>query len=283
MTQALFHRYARLKVGRSAKGVSTSLDSLNPTSYEGLRITFDIVKNTERDANQSKISIYNLSKKSRAEMESNDLRIALEVGYIGLKFSEVPLVSQIFIGDIMLGGAKSERRGADIITTFESGDAEVAITETTVNESFAPNTSLQDVIKGIAKELPVAIGTIMPGIVGMFANGLTVSGLAADQLDILTKKAGLEWHINDGELNILEPKLTTPEEPVLVSRNTGLIGTPSKKQDGYEFESLINPLIRPGRGISLVSANISGLIKAVRVTYTGDTHGNDWKMTVECK
>lgn len=277
MANELFKRIALLKIGPSAKGVSTSLDSLSPKLYKGYRIAFNIGKSSESKPNCSKIEIYNLSPKSRSELESVGLSAALEVGYEGLDGQ--PLMAQIFIGDIKR--VKSERKGPDVVTTLEAGDAEVAITETTIEASFAPNTTTTTVIGSLAKKLDVAVGTIMPGLAGLFENGLSLSGLVSDHLDTLTKKTGLEWNVTDGELNILEPSVPTPETAVLVSADSGLIGIPSKRETGVEFESLINPLIKPGRAISLVSNAISGVFKAVKCHYEGDTHEGKWSVTVE--
>lgn len=286
MSNELYLRLANLKIGKSAAGVSKSLDMIDHELFSGFRITFDIGKTSDRHPNTSRVGIYNLNANRRKNLESSKeegegkgtgLVMALEAGYLGFSFP--PLLSEIFTGDVKL--VRSERVGADIITYLESGDSEVALTTMTVNETFGPNTPSTTVIGVLAEKLGKAVGTIMPGLPTIFQNGLSLTGLASDNLDILTRQAGLEWSIQDGELNIIEPKLPTLEEPVLVSNTTGLIGLPTRTEKGLEFTSLINPLIKVGRGISLFSDGYSGLYKCVKATYKGDTHQGDFKMTVE--
>lgn len=266
------NRAARLKVGPKGS---------DGKSYFGFRVAFEIEKTNESTPNPAKISIYNLAPKTRSDLESEtDLVMILEVGYLGLGDTP-PVLSQIFIGDVTR--VRSERNGPDMITTLEGGDAETAIRETTVDQTFSENTTTSQVIGAVAKKFKVAIGTVMPGLVGIYENGLTLTGLASDNMDVLTKKAGLEWNITDNELNILDPKLPTAELAAVVSKSTGLIGVPSKGKNGIEFKSLLNPLIKPGRAVSLISGQISGLFKPLKCRYAGDTHSGEWVVQVEAE
>lgn len=278
MANELFKRVAIVKIGPTGRGKSASLSSVKPSILAGFRVAFEIGKTSESTPNQSKISIWNLSQANRSSLETRkDLSIELEVGYEGLSGSAQ--LSQIFIGDIK--DARTERKGGDLITTIDAGDSETVIKETVVNETFAPNTTSNTVISTIAKQMDLAVGLIMPGITSVFENGLSIMGPAAKNLDVLTKQAGLEWNVVDGTLNILDKKSTTLEPAEVISAETGLLGFPSKMPNGVEFECLINTNLKPGRAVSLVSKNFTGLYRVIRCEFTGDTNEGAWVVKVE--
>ena len=83
---------------------------------------------------------------------------------------------------------------------------------------------------------------------------------------------------------------------------TGLLGFPTKTENGVEFVSLLNNKIRPGRAVKLESKQFQGLrgqdqntnqvasqalegsgaiVKVKKATFEGDTHEGSWKVTVE--
>ncbi len=269
MANELFNRGASLTIGK-VKGAGKK--------YAGFRITFEVEKTSESAPNPAKVSIYNLSKSSRAELEAKGLTMILNVGYSGIGQGD-PILSQLFIGDVKK--VLTTRQGPDVVTTLEAGDGEVAIKEVHVEQSFAPFTPVQSIIGSLADKLGLAVGTIVPGVAQLFENGFSMSGLASDNLDKLTSKLGLEWHVTDGELNVLDPALPTAEPAVLLTKDTGLIGVPSKREEGVEFASLLNPAIKPGRLVSLISEQITGAFRPRKCRYKGDTHGGDWNVTVE--
>lgn len=258
------------------------------TTFKGLRVAFDVEKNAKSEPNDARVTIYNLSDKSRAALEDPELIVRLDVGYAG--FGETPVMSQLFIGDIRY--VTSRRQGPDYVTTIEAGDAEKQIREATLDRSFPAQTTMDTVIKAITSSLGVAVGTITPALGKVFENGFVVSGSAAKYLDDLTKNAGMVWHITDGELNILPEDGTTNEPSIVVSPTTGLIGSPSKRRPdkkskaqgdltGYEFEMLINAGLKPGRIVFLNSSIVTGVMRVERVRFHGDTHFGDWVARVE--
>ncbi len=178
MANELFNRGASLTVGK-VKG--------SGKKYAGFRITFEVEKTCEGTPNPGKITIYNLAKASRAELEATGLIMVLDVGYAGIG-QGAPILSQLFVGDVKR--VQTIRQGADVVTTLEAGDSEVAIKTVHVEQSFAEFTPAQSIISTLASKLGVAVGNIVPGVSALFQNGFAMSGLASDNLDSLTSKLG---------------------------------------------------------------------------------------------
>lgn len=270
----LFKRDASVTVGPAKKGGAPLLSAANPVKIEGLRIAFEIEKNSESSPNPARIQIYNLSPKRRAELEEPDQALLLEAGYEGA-------TAQLFTGNIVR--VRTERRGPDLVTTIEAGDAETALRSAHVEKTYAPFTPASRVVSDLAGSLGVSLGSVAALAAQVFQGGLSLSGLVSDNLDQMTRSLGAEWHVTDGELNVLPPKVPTLEAPVLISPKTGLVGWPSKGKDGagVEFSSLLNPDIKPGRAVVLESEALSGSFKVRRVRFSGDTHGGNWLAEVE--
>jgi len=80
---------------------------------------------------------------------------------------------------------------------------------------------------------------------------------------------------------------------VLLTPDTGLIGSPERSDDieetqsgerkrlGWRVKSLLNPQIRPGDRLQIKSAEVDGVFRAENVNHFGDTEGGDWYTEAE--
>jgi hypothetical protein len=244
-----------------------------------LRCSFRIERTTKSDHNKATIEVYNLSQKSRDRITKDRVTVKLEAGYqdrLGLLFS----------GDILTGGVSHVKNGADWVTKIQAGDGEQALRTSRVNESFGPNTKLVDVLSKMAGKFvgvsadkakkKIAAGDF-PGAFKEFANGFTAAGPLRGEFDTLMKNAGLEWSIQNGEMQVTVEGDPTQETAFEVGPGSGLIGSPEKGDKGaIKFRSLLQSSITPGRRVVLKSRSINATIVVNHVVYVGDTHGDQW-------
>lgn len=269
------------------------------------RIKFVVEKTTESEANKAKISLYNLSELTKNFLQKNEVVAFLNAGYEGG-------LGTIFIGDIQRHTIK--REGPDVILTLEAGDFEDTLRESHTEISLGPGgllTQLITIVKDKFKKTPV----VEKGIIEkQFQNGFSFSGATKDLMDFVAKTSGIEWSMQDGQMMITPIDGTDDLDPVVVGPNTGLIGTPTRTEKGFQFTALLNPRIRPNRKIIVVSKQFQGLLaqlslianirniglpgadkgfganalkttglllKAQKVIYTGDTREGKWTAKVE--
>ena len=266
----------------------------------GLRISFEITKTSESTPNTAKINIYNLSPEHRALLEtSEDLGIILETGYGGN-------LEELFAGDIKLAKTESSadklegmavttlNQGPDKATTIEAVSGHFAIEQATVDKSYAEKTStvtvLSDVINSFSGKgvyVGNALNFVKSGaIVDKIAQmGMVLSGPSSTHMDNLSSNLGLEWSIQDNDMQIISQDGKTTEDAVLLNQDTGLIGSPIWKKDGIEFTALINPKIKPGRAvaISIESKQYTGFFRVWRAVFSGDSHDQSWFVKAEAK
>ncbi len=247
------------------------------TKHTDLRIAFDIGKTSEVNANPAKIKIYNLNKTSRAFLQQENVIVILEVGY-------EDNVDQLFIGDIVK--SSTEKTGSDLITTIEAKDGTFALENANLDKSYKAGTNIKDVAKDVINSIQEVGGIIVNSISAIksetLQNGMSVTGASKKTLDNITEKQGLEYSIQDNELQIIEKNGSTTEEAILLTPETGLLGKPIEREEGIEYKALIQTTkLRPGRRVRITSSEIDGVFINKKVNYKGDTHGTDWFVTGE--
>lgn len=275
-----FNRDFSVQVGpRLIRARPDDEDVSRPT----LRITFNVEKGDAKTPNQAEVTILNLSDNSRSAIQEKGAACIIEAGYVNN-------TSQIFAGDLQY--ASTKRSGPDWVTTFQTGDGSAKYRGARISESLPKGTQLTQAIEKAAGALGVGLGNAVEKIqegnfrggLQEFARGVVLQGRASDELDKLLKTAGLQWSIQDGQLQLLRANETTDDQAVVISSGTGMIGSPEVGEKGeVTVRTLLQGLIRPGGRVQLETEELNGLFKVGRVNHVGDTWGNDWYTELEAK
>jgi hypothetical protein len=122
------------------------------------------------------------------------------------------------------------------------------------------------------------ISTLKTGIKAeIYLNGTAMAGSAAQELTHLTRSAGLEWSIQDGAFQILDKNKALDAFAIKLTPQTGLIESPTISNKGVcSGRCLMVPDMYPGRQIEIDSRFLKGRYRLDKVTYSGDSHGQDW-------
>jgi hypothetical protein len=246
-----------------------------------LRMRFEVVKTLEAEPNSCKITINNLAEPTRTFLEQKPVSVRLDVGY-----EDSPL-QRLFIGDITWAPSYRARAGWE--TVIEAGDGQAKYKYARVSRSFRQGTRARDAIEELARALDVTVPRNLPaGTEREFLAGAVLDGSAAKQMTRVLARAGLEWSIQDGQLQILEPTGVRAGEALLISSDTGMIGVPelsspaeAGKPPTLSVRTLLEPDATPGARIVLQSRSLSGHFKVLRALGTGDTHGTEWETNIE--
>lgn len=292
----LFNRDFLLKLAGVPLPVQMSDPFQTDKASISLKVTFNVEKNSNKDPNRAEVTIYNLNPANRRTLQQGNLvaqarreppltyewPLEIEAGYVGS-------IEGLFKGNITF--ANSRKESTTWVTDIECGDGEDNYRSARMSKSYGPGTPVIAVIYDAIVVLGIGPGNlsvltaIAPRkVFTTFKKGVSVSGQVVDILDKYVSSMGFQWSIQDGQLQFLRPKQTTLEEVVLLTKETGLIGSPEQGEDGtVTVKSLLQGKLKPGRRVVIKSQMVVGMFKIDKVNHYGDTWGGDWYSEVEAK
>lgn len=252
---------------------------------EDLDLTFKAKRTSAARPGTLELVVFNFNEAHRNEVLAarRGTLVELSAGYEDAR----PV---IFRGD--LRRATHKRDGLNWLVTVTAGDGEYAIRTARVARSFSAGTALADVFRALAAAMGVAEGnanevtaSAQLGTVGaLFPRGVILHGLAADELTRMCRGAGLEWSVQEGALQILPRGRALQRSAVLLTPDTGLLGSPEVGHGrSVKARALLIPDLVPGRLVELRSQVATGTYRIHSTELAGDTRGEDWTVTMDLR
>ena len=254
-----------------------------------IKIEFSVSKSISSSANSAEISIYNLTESHRNGIGKEFDAITLEAGY--MPPDDDGNVGVIFTGAVR--DVEHRRDGADIITTISCGDGDKALRRATISKSYPRGTPVKTVVEDIYKELEkegVKRGEWkFPDDVEnkTFKRPYAACGSCAREMDTIGRGNGFYWSIQNETMEII-PGDGFVGGVVLLTPQTGLIGTPAITDNGVRATALLNPAIRPNRRVRIISETLDmnasdSIYRVSEVTYRGDNMTGDFSVDMACE
>jgi hypothetical protein len=289
----LFDRVYKLQVGQGTNGVEIT----------DLRINFDIVKTAKKNPNKSRIQIWNLQKSTRQMCEKPNTRCILYAGYAD---QDGPIL--IFSGGITIAWSKYDL--PDIITEFELTDGGQEIRDTTISVGYDKNIKSSQILSDVSKKMGLPLNIPSNLADKTWQNGLSFYGPARTLLDKVTKAAGQEWSIQNGNVQVIETGMVTTRQGIVIAADSGLIGSPERERsayegntaepkkkpaktkskakakvqndplkefDGWKVKTLLLPQLNPGDRVQLDTRDVQGIFRCDYIQHKGDSHDGDWE------
>ncbi|HHQ2810674.1 TPA: phage protein [Pseudomonas aeruginosa] len=241
---------------------------------EKLRIAFELTKSADSAPNEIKVSIWNLSRERIDQLLRGDFQSArLWAGYEELRL--------LFLADIIKVGVK--REGLDWIVELECGDGDRDYHQSYVSQTLSAGTSCEQMVGVALASMPdTSAGQLELSRPQRLPRARVLFGPTRDVLTDLAGWQDADWSIQDGQLQMLPRDRVLDDELILLSEETGMLGSPQLGDDGLTITCLLNPALRVGGQVRLVSRLdwLNGDYKIVRIHYKGDALEQDWKSTV---
>lgn len=289
-----FDRTYRLLVGRPGqKGVEIA---------PPLRIIFDISKDTSEDPNQIKIRIWGLSPATREAIVEPDNVAALYAGY-----EQEDGALLIAYGTVLRGWTFFD--APEVITELEVLDGYAEIRDTVVSLGYGPGVRARLIIEGIARQMGLRLIMAQDAPDRVWQNGFSYYGAARVALHKAVQGTGLEYSIQNGELQVIARRGTTTRQGFVLAADSGLIGVPERTRqgarekarvrdqrtgdnrdivssrqqaDGWRVTSLLLPTLNPGDLVKLESRTVQDWFRIESLRHTGDWGGQgDWITELE--
>lgn len=265
----------------------------------GLRIVFKIKKSDAQTPNTAEIRVYNLSEETANRIRKEFTSINLQAGYDSN-------YGVIFAGNIKQVRMGKEN-GTDSFIDIAAGDGDQAYNNAVVNATLAKGASQKDQIDAAAGSMSGK--GVQKGYIGntggtKLPRGKVMYGMARDYLRQSAQASNTSWSIQDGKIQFVELTGVLPNQAVVLTSKTGLVGTPEQTNDGIKARCLLNPMLKIGGKVLINEKDIQeaklpdtkkdaqankpaviahdGLYRLLLVEYSGDTRGNDWYCDLVC-
>jgi hypothetical protein len=275
----------------------------------GLRIAFSIQKGSVKTPNKCSVRVWNAAPETRAVIEAVGNVLILKAGYA----EDVGLVT-LFAGDVTR--SFSVKEGPDWITELELLDGFSEFRDRKVSVSFAAGATTLQVVKDIASRFGLAVRPMPTDVAAkQYKAGFAFVGRCRDAMDKACDYMGLEWSIQNREVQVLKKGGVFKQQAFLLSPDSGLIGSPMQESQtmtekaaaklgytkgqsgtretyelnregefepmlmvyGYKALSLLQPNMEPGGYVQLQTGAVDGeFFRIEELEHTGDTHGKEW-------
>jgi hypothetical protein len=256
----------------------------------GLDVDFSVEKSLKpSEPNTCAIKVYNLSRTSREKLSGgHSLTVRLEAGYVGG-------ISQLYFAGARSAWTTSDSRGT-YVTHIESTDSIARPTGVkatnkpqpgangNIYRTSGPRVPLADAFRTIAAAFGIGEGNLKTALANMHGanltavNGSALLGNGARRMTDLCRSAGLEWSIQDNNLQLINiGQVLSTTRAILVSEGTGMEGSPSVDSQGaLSVKTRLIPGLAPGVLVNIQSLFVNGGYRVEKCRYVGSTRGRDW-------
>lgn len=264
-----------------------AIANVDGREIRNLRMAFKVEKTLKSHPNQAELRIWNLSKDSRTQLKK-DLAVSIQAGY-------AEDINLIFSGTMRK--VDHPQVGPDIITRARIGDGEKEIKKSRISTSFKGKATPEQVVKKLAEATGLKVGNSLKkaqqgdldGALKELTNGTVLMGNPFAIMETTARNMGYDLSVQDGALTMLGADETLDYAAYLLSAQTGLVGSPEQAESSVvkggiiKAVSLLNGELIPGREVLLKSRQFDGSCRIEKVTFQGDTHGNEWFANLELK
>jgi len=297
-------------------GKISSLDSRNRDALDlsKLRIKFLVKRSDTETPNTADIRVYNLSEETALTIRKEFTSVILEAGYRG----NSGVIFRGNIRQVVLGRENATDTFIDII----AGDGDRSYNYSVVNLTLAKGSKPIDQVNAATDAMKSRGAT--PGNLGDFPSnelprGKVMFGNAKDYLRNSAITARKTWSIQDEKITFVPVDSYLPGTRVVLTSDTGIIGTPQQTNWGVNVKCLLNPFIQIGGLVvidnksveqqklnldQITAASVAakttddrtkaindltprflsadGTYKVLTIELTGDTRGVPWYSSLVC-
>ena len=241
---------------------------------EELRVVFDLRQEQQSSGSPSTVEIYNLGKISASHIAEPSQMVRVWAGY-----GDIGNADSLFEGEIRR--VLHERSGLDRITTMVLGGSDSALSGAVVRLSLPSRVSLRDVVREIVEEIGLAIDSLDAIPEEELADGYQYNGPAKSALTRLLEPHGVTPYEDAGTMRFAGEGEAAAGE-FLLSRGTGLIGSPSvTEDDGVRAKMALNNSIELGQLMEVRSDALDGWFQVKSVVHRGDSWGGEFVTEIE--
>ena len=211
-------------------------------------LKFDVDRSAFSGTNNGNFQLYNLGYDIQALLWKDRFDLTKYVTmwvYAGYE-DVMPL---IFMGDIQ--ECTSYRNGIDFITDIQATDGGYLFQYGFVNTTFSKDADFQFLLQELLANVPTCeIGYITTNVKQVRKRGRTFIGQTTKLLETYDFD---EVFVDNGQLHILGKNDVIPGQLMVLTADSGMIGTPRRGEQSITVDTIFEPQLVVGQALSLQS------------------------------
>ncbi|MDD4958381.1 MAG: hypothetical protein PHS51_03465 [Gallionella sp.] len=286
-----------LLFGRAASLVLAD-SSGNGIELNELAFEFEVSHPSKQTPQLLRVKIYNLADATIQQISAEFSQVQLKAGYA----SSFGTIFNGTIAQKKVGRESSTDSFVEIYGTNNDLGYNFSSVNTTLQAGYT-HANVYDVLGssfgqfGINKQKAPAFP---PQI---FPRGKVMYGDAKHHARQLAATTGMNWNITtDGQFRMLPSHGSTPDQAIVITPASGLLGTPEQTINGITVRCLLNPALHIDGMIDLKTAQITpatlnfdysvvnffpgisktGLYRILWVEHVGQSRGEQWESNIVC-
>lgn len=255
-------------------GYRTNLIEYIPQEKLEISYPFTLKLNIQSGINNGDVSkgtfqLINLSPQDQARLwkdEFNQTKYITMWLYAGYG-DNMPL---IFKGDIMKCYSYRGEGSTDFITEIQSSDSTYLYQYGVANYTFAKGTKTENLLQTLLNEVPLyKLGYITSEIPPLKKDRTFIG----QTLDLLGRQYGAyQLYFDKGELNILGEQDVVPGDILVITAESGLLGSPIRTNQTLQCNMIFEPQIKLGQAVELLCDSIpfvNQIYKVISISHQG--------------
>ncbi|MEN3257780.1 hypothetical protein AAH678_02930 [Sodalis endosymbiont of Spalangia cameroni] len=229
-TGTLFRHCYEIDIGEGGgRGKHFTSEQATP-----LQIEFEIVKNADEEPNRHVLRLFNLSSETADAISIMDSVVRLSAGYVehtGAMLAAVGVITSA-ITTVQDGGT---------VTEIEFLDGYQEMRDAALSVAYPKGTKADAALRDIAQKMNLKLVMADRLPFREFPHGYSYYGAARVALRKICGDSGLEWSIQNGELQVIKLNGYTPRRAVVLSASSGMIGSPTRTRIAAKEKAMTEP------------------------------------------
>ena len=176
----------------------------------------------------------------------------------------------VFQGSLMECTSQKPGEAVDWITSMWGYVSTILEGYTFLNQTASKGTKIEDILDGILKKVPdIKLGYVSPSIPPLYRNRTFIG----QTLDLLGREyGGYDIVIDKGELSIVDKGEVLPGDILVITAESGLLGSPRRSNIFVEVDMLFEPGLKIDQAVELLSDSMpqyNNLYKVIRLQHKG--------------
>lgn len=214
-------------------------------------------------SNFAKFQFYNLPKEVQA-------KLWLDIFNRGKKYINIVFYAgygenlvACFYGLLTFCTSQRASGSVDFITEMSATNTIELARYGFLNRTYTQGTRLYEILNAVAQESNLKLGYVTPELDIKLPRDKTFIG---QTLDLLGREyGGYEIFIENNQLNILGETDVIPGEIMVITDESGLLGSPRRANAYTEVDTLFEPQLKPGQAIELLSQSMPQFNRAYKI------------------